>query len=562
MALQQYLEAHDKNFTSDRRMVWTITHSPGYHTLIPDGGKTHSTRLAMDYALGLLTDGSAGRVARAREVIDAVLALQNVDPTHAHYGIWPWFAEESLEQMSPPDWNWADFIGARLAMILVEHEAKLDEGLAGRVRESLGHAAWSIFRRNVYPGYTNISIMGAGVTLSAGELLGERRLVDYGRKRLHDQLESVAVNGDFREYNSPTYTVVALEEVERILQLVKDSAAREDAEVLRRVAWRVIAEHFHPATWQWAGPHSRAYSDRLKPETRGFLAARMGNQPGAPAKTTASRMNLGDVAEEWKPVRGLPCPPDLAERFQRLPELPHQIRRVFVPHQSPRPDTIGTTWFDDAACLGSINRDTVWNQRRVLLGYWKTPEEPAVVLRLRMLKNGRDFAPACVRQTQEGPRVLSAFHFVTGAGDFHPIFGGHADNVYPGVTDLRIVYELSGVGVSGKCLEKDRFALIAGGRSAIIHAPPVRFEDREVRWKVSEIDGKATVEAVLHTGAARDLDLKTIELIAAGGLELLGLDETVSQAPVTMNLETSDYVVKWRDGMEVGAPRRAVAFAW
>jgi hypothetical protein len=39
-------------------------------------------------------------------------ARQNV------YGIWPWLAEESLAEMAPPDWNWADFCGMRLALVL------------------------------------------------------------------------------------------------------------------------------------------------------------------------------------------------------------------------------------------------------------------------------------------------------------------------------------------------------------------------------------------------------------------------------------------------------------
>src|SRR5690606_4772087 len=116
----------------------------------------------------LLQAGGQERVDRAATVIRAVVALQDTDPLNPTYGIWPWLLEEPLEQMDRPDWNWADFLGARLATILADHAAALPADVADAARVALGHAAWSIFRRNVHLDYTNIAIMGAGVTAAAG----------------------------------------------------------------------------------------------------------------------------------------------------------------------------------------------------------------------------------------------------------------------------------------------------------------------------------------------------------------------------------------------------------
>ncbi|MBL7373529.1 hypothetical protein INQ23_29865, partial [Escherichia coli] len=79
-----------------------------------------------------------------------------------------------------------------------------------------------IMRRDVGPAYTNISVMGARVTLAAGELMRDAKLLDYGRKRLTGLLDYTRQQGGFNEYNSPTYTMVALEEVEAILSFVRD----------------------------------------------------------------------------------------------------------------------------------------------------------------------------------------------------------------------------------------------------------------------------------------------------------------------------------------------------
>ena len=99
------------------------------------------------------------------------------DPTSATYGIWSWHLEEPLAAMAPPDWNWADFIGARIAHALFEYQGKLPPDLLGRMSAALGHAAMAIFRRNTTPAYTNIAVMGAGVALAAGELLDEPLLL-------------------------------------------------------------------------------------------------------------------------------------------------------------------------------------------------------------------------------------------------------------------------------------------------------------------------------------------------------------------------------------------------
>ena len=276
MTLEEALADYDARYSEEHRMVGCTYKGPGYHTRVPDGTWAHAVREALDYAVALLTTEDVGRHARATDVIAKVLALQDTCPESESYGIWPYLLEEPLEQMARPDWNTADFCGDRLVQILIGHEGKLPTELAAGVRTSLRHGAASIVKRNVGPGYTNIAIAGASVTLAAGEVLPDPELVEYGRERLRRFVEHTRHHGGFNEYNSPGYGVFALRLCEWIMHFVHDPAARELALDVHRLGWLAVADHFHVGTHQWAGPHSRNYSDRLSLAGAAFISERTG----------------------------------------------------------------------------------------------------------------------------------------------------------------------------------------------------------------------------------------------------------------------------------------------
>lgn len=505
-------------------MLGSELHSPGYHTTLPDGIWSHSTRDALDYAQLLLAAGDADRVSRAHDVIGKILELQDTDPTARTYGIWSWFLEEPLSKMSPPDWNWADFCGARLADMLVDYESLLAKDLAERIRISLGHAAWSIFRRNVQPDYTNISIMGAAVALAAGELLFEPRLIQYGRLRLRRQLEHVQYHGGFQEYNSPTYTVVAVAEIERILRLVRDPEARDLAVKLHVVAWETIASHYHPATGQWAGPHSRAYSDWLQTGTAQFLSARTGAQ--IPVRT-----ETGELSQESFD-NPLPCPSGLAPLFAASNGDDLEVRSRFLRRDPDSLSTYGVTWLSEHACLGSISSDIMWTQRRVLLGYWRSDEDPAVCLRLRFLHDGRDFSSAVISNAQDTTRILSLVGFVLGRGDFHPSLDCPRDNIFHGA-DFRMRYQLAGAGASVKQTGECTYELSAGAYRAVVNECAGWFDGAPIRWEMGQEQDTAYVDAVCYAGRERDFDFRTLGTsVIAAGMELLATGQTaVNEMP-------------------------------
>ena len=537
-------------------MVGQTFYSPGYHTTVASGTWVHPVVPSLDYALGLLQRSSPADLDRAGQIIRKVISLQDVNPTSRTYGIWPWLLEEPLAKMSPPDWNWADFCGARLALILADHAAILTEDLKQAVRTSLRHAARAIVKRNVGPSYTNIAIMGGGVCAAAGELLDDPNLLEYGCRRLQQVVAHTAHDGSFNEYNSPTYTMVALWETERTLHLVHDPATREAAELLRQTAWQVIAESYHPGTRQWAGPHARSYSDHLFPEVVGYLA----EQTGAAIAPSAAGNSApaGDLAVAWH----LPCPECLLGRFRQLPHDPYEVRRTFIRGTRPDDSTIGTTWLTADACLGSVNRGTFWTQCRPLIGYWRTDVDPAVVVRLRFLHDGRDFASMGVCMAQSGGRSLALAYPLRNQGDWHPGLDRPAKGIFQ-ASDFRLRIELTGKGVAVEKIGAIRWALRAGNYRAVIHTLPGRFVGNDVVWQAGTAANQAFVDAVCYKGEKRPFDFQQLpEVVLAMGIEILPAGQSPSESSPRLGEPPSEVIAATWDvagGLRVASPVKPLA---
>jgi hypothetical protein len=513
---------------------------PSYHSSLPDGTQVHETRGSLWYALHLLHDGSPARTRRAGEVIRRVLGLQCIDPCSPTYGIWPYYLEEPLEQMSPPDWNWADFCGASLASMLGLYPSRLDEDLVLRVRDALGHAAWSIFRRNIQADYTNIAVMGGVVTAAAGELLAEPRLLDYGRRRLQRVVEHVNRHGGFAEYNSPTYSIVTLVETERALQLLTDPQARTAAETLRRRCWELIASQFHPPTRQWAGPHARTYADLLASATLEQLEQRIRlTDDPAPAANTP------DPAANGPEVRPLPCPPHLKPNFERLPVADHCHTHTFGVDAEGRATVIGTTWMHPEVALGSVSGGELWTQRRPLIGYLAGRGDAIGLLRVRLLKDGQDFASGYLRCAQQRHRVLCLLTMLHDAGDFHLHLDHPPDGIFR-AHDLRLRIELTGEDVSVSRTTERQYALRHGDWRAVVHLPETAgvIIGHTPRWQCGQTPGHAAVEAVVLHGPEQPFALNDPASLhwLAFGLELLRGDEPGTDTPVTAGVTANGTV--------------------
>jgi len=492
--LKQALAPLDARYDSTVHMLREPFHSPGYHTTLK-GGEVHSTRSSLTYAVALLDTGEEPLRQRAEDILAAVIALQDSDPESRTYGIWPWFLEEPLAKMSPPDWNWADFCGVQLLQVALDHRERLSPEMRSKVDAAIRHAARSIQRRNVGPGYTNIAIMGSYVTLVAAELYDWPELRDYAVSRWRKFCDYTRQLGGFSEYNSPTYTVVALQELGRMRLHVRDVEMRRLTEEVYRVAWEEIARHFHAPTRQWAGPHSRSYSTLLRPDVLALISRATDGRVPAP--------NLEPTITEHRvPV---PCPRDLEPRFTTLAEPREQVQ-TFVKSDWP---VIGTTYLDPSFTLGSVNRGDFWNQRRAVLAYWGSASEPSY-LHVRFLRDDYDFAAAQCFSAQRQGDVLAAVVFATDGGNTHVSL----DRLTNGVVrarDLRLRFELGGAGGKTVPTAPTRLGAVAvvqsGDITLQLAVPYAAFGSMKPRWQAGGKNGVAWLDLVLHSDTEREFRL-------------------------------------------------------
>ncbi len=558
LVLTEYLSSLEERYDAKLHLLGNAFHSPGYHSTLPDGTWAHSTRDSFGYALDLLSDGSAVHVARACDVLRAAIALQDQDQTSPTYGIWSWLYEEPLSKMSPPDWNWADFCGLKLSEIYLLHKKSLPVDVRALILAGLGHAAASIYRRNMGPHYTNISIMGAIVTTLAGEISGDERWLSYGCARFQKCVDHFQLHGGYNEYNSPTYTWVVARDCERALRLIRGREARRLATFLWRAAWQTIAEHFHPPTGQLGGPQSRSYTTFLSPDFVNWLAIRT----GLPLQPYSLKGALTHHENSYEDPFFLPCPKDLKGYFRRVPEKPYEIKRRFVKRPRETDSIWGTTWFSGHACLGSVNGDLSWDQRRAVLAYWVGDANKPVCARLRILHDHREFASSYVVNQQLGPKVLSGIYFLLDRGDFHPIWGGPPDNVFQAV-DFRVGYEFKGENLQLQSLPDGRFVVSAGTCQAYVTPAPVLFGGVEIAWTARQEENSVHIEAILHQGKRKAFDFKTLFPIRiAAALEIDESTSAPKMAPLKWQEEDGQATASWATGngpaLKVSMPQRPV----
>ncbi|MFC9558663.1 hypothetical protein [Agromyces sp. NPDC056965] len=545
------------------------------HTRIVTGN-AHRLRESLAYALTLLELARSGdvevdgelRSARAERVLAAVLAHQDVDPASTTYGIWAYWAEEPLSEMVPPDWNWADFMGEYLALMLFRHADVLDARLREHAERALGHAARSIIRRNVDIDYTNIAVKGAFVTLAAGRLLDDRELEAYGRERfrhLHTQLLRAR---SFAEYNSPSYWNVVIQAFTQVRQYVADPELTPLAVDLERLAWEHFLARWHPATGQLAGPMARCYATDLR-KTQGPLTVLQRVAPETwsffdDETLTETTEAVHDAVLDYR------IPADLRNRLDRDPGrvtvreafdevhyIEGQVAGVSRTGAAGHPAIVvpatGTSWFDGPVTLGSVNHGDTWLQRRMLLGHWAEPgdvanraETPSHSISASVVHDGFGFAAGSFSSVQHESEVLWSFSLATPAGDRHI----HLDAVGAGESlparELLVRFSLHGTDAASRVFVDGTPAspgtVVDDARTVTVRTAAAAFD-----WELAhaEFDGRPRPARVTVTDTGLDIDVLWLAehearplvlnelgpVIAAGALRLAPANGAADPAP-------------------------------
>lgn len=545
--LEQFLVKQKFNYDpAEKMLVQKIKAKPAGcrrdNTVAPKDIVAHPTRESFSFANALLATNDPALRLEAYAVLRRILALQDQDPRSRTYGLWSQYLEDDLAKLQQPDYNWADFIGADLLKTRREHGKHLPPDLAIEVEEGIRHAARSIQRRDVSPDYTNIATLGTFVTLVAAETFGDEELQAYAMERLRRFHAHTFYHGNFTEYNSPSYQIITMGAIAGLRRHVKNEQARQIANDLHRVAWNGAAQHFHPPTGQWAGPHSRLYETLL---SRGERLFRM--LKAAPNHPTAPPRDLRHFFER------LDVPREVVTTFRKADlNSSARVDRVTLGRVLP---LVGTTYLTPQFALGSINIADFWAQRRGLIAYWGTEKRPSY-LRLRFLHDGIDFVTPQILNTQRQGDVLAGIVFPTDGGDCHPLVS--ISNGRITTKDLRLRFEfggaIGGTNLTAPAALHDPIRLQFEDVRIVISAPVVTFGQEIAQWESGKTKDKSYLDLVLYKGEAKEIALTELDQ-AVIGLALRMASTDVATPAVKSRLTGDTLTMTW-DDLSLRVPTR------
>lgn len=175
----------------------------------------------------------------------------------------------------------------------------------------------------------NYPTMSTYIMLAGGILFKRPDYTAIGMKRL-GQLQALLTRRGFTsEYNSPTYTPIQAYCLAEIAELPIEPEARHTALRIEERLWVDLWSHYHPTTYQTAGPYSRAYavdSTAHTHQSRFVLYALIGDRLAINPMNTVFATKFGKAGElihnnapfmqvsvSWLLHATYHCPPKLVE---------------------------------------------------------------------------------------------------------------------------------------------------------------------------------------------------------------------------------------------------------
>ena len=519
--------------------------SHGYHTRLT-GGILHPVREAFQYASALLAGGREEDRQRAYDILYKGCSLQDCDEKSETYGLWPYYLEERLDQMAPPDYNWANFCGKMILQILCDYRPT-DEVLASKLENALRCACECIIRRNMCVQYTNIAVMDSYMTVAAGELFSDNRLIVYGRKKLKRFLSFTESNNDFYEYNSPMYTMIVIKIASLMLRYIRDPETRAYVEEVNDIAWKTVAEHFHAPTKQWAGPNSRSYSDFLSNINLTALGFATGIDFGCEKEI-----------DELTMLEDIKCPDKYKKCFMVFEGETFERKMTCIGFTYPyfAFTQVASSYMTEAFTVGTFNKEEFWNQRRPFLCYVKTDGGCAAV-RVRVLHDFYDYSSAQLHAVQNGAEVLGVVDFASNRGDTHLALD-KVKNATIHAKDFRIRFSVEGdiEGISCRN-DKNKLYIKIGDTRLYFDFGFALFGKRSCHTEFTEKDGAVYFDMIVSDSEC-DINFKEEgEYVFA--FSFAASNEEKSYPDLSVRLSGDMITALWQN-MEVKAIAKADLF--
>ena len=522
--LNQSLKRSHERYDPEGKMITATLHGYNYHT-DAESGVFHDIRSSFWYAASLLDLGDKQYTQRAFDVIEKTISLQDQNPDSKSYGVWPYYMEEPLAtKKTPIDYNWADFNAVTLLDVWMGHQDEIPEALKPIIKNSIILAAKAVQKRNCQPGYTNIAIMGTYVTYTVSHLFNLPEMQEYAQNRMKKFYDYTLDKGGFSEYNSPTYTMVALDELYHMKMHIMEPSAKQMIDSLYSIGWEIIARHYHQPTGQWAGPHSRSYGTLIGSSFYSIL------KEGSNGKIVVG------VEEEQRNVKIKHQIPAYLLHYFLSPEYPRTETDVF---EKAEPQIIGTCYMTDKYALSTANLSSLWIQRRPFLAYWGDAQNPKY-LQVRFLHDDYDFTDVNFRSQQKESNVLAGISFATNGGDKHPSFDRLKDGKFK-AKDLRLRFEFGNVKAEDLAIPSSNNAiesLIINGLQFKLQLYQTLFDQLKGHWEQGGNERSSWIDFVVYSGAEADFNLSEMKQA------VLGFTFSMGSQGVQLPIEKPEFSMK------------------
>ena len=239
---------------------------------------SHETLASAWYAVGLLArnGGNGQDISKAETIIAYIIADQHDNPADLWYGDYTREPEEPdvgstiypAEPYQSYDPNWRGFVGLSFITMYEDFGNLLSDDLKSLMLNSLHNCSVGDSYRdggvngdNLYPAYSNPSIMRAVGTGWTGRHVGDQNMTQAGEDYASKIIELWDIHKTLSEFNSPTYTGISLFGLTLWSKYMpKDSIMAERGPEILRGVWNTTAQLWHPDMRNLAGPWDRSYS--------------------------------------------------------------------------------------------------------------------------------------------------------------------------------------------------------------------------------------------------------------------------------------------------------------
>ncbi len=474
-------------FDGNEALVKMPNTGPNYHSRVK-GDFIHPFRESIEYAVRLFDDGN--NIPNARRIVKSVISQQNKDEHSPYYGLWPYYLEESLDEMSPPDFNWADFIGKQLLVIYIDHADCLNDDDKEKIKAAVYNACRCIIRRNERVSYTNIAMMDSFVCAAAGEIFGWNEFFEYGSNKLRRLLEFTRSDGNISEYNSPVYTLVALGDANWLRYYVRDAKMKKDAETFYKYLWQSLAVHYHVQTGELSGPQSRNYSTFLTDLQKNVILCAAGIKEFDESVHKRDRIS---VPKEYRSFFT-----NNSERYDIV-----RISNGFC-YPCFANSKVEVSYIAKDFCMGSFHHEEMWNQTRPLLGFFGD-ENNKYSFRIQVLHDGYDFSDAEIHTAQHYGSALSTVNFATDRGDTHICLDFIKNNGIK-AHDIRVRFKIMG-DIEKLGISRHDNAFQAEFENVKISFKYVRaeFDNGQIRTELTKTSSELCFDCILYSGNDKDI---------------------------------------------------------